>query len=176
MNGNDYRDKFRDPKWQRKRLAVMGRANFLCEYCGESDKELQIHHPAYRKGAEPWEYEDEELMCLCCDCHEKVTKGGALLKEIALSSPDNFTSFLMAIADGAVATAACYLMQSLHPIAESGAIKVWPESDSVAVLESVHELCKLYSPVWKEAEFYRRANNFPPIRASAARRAKAGKK
>lgn len=48
----------------------MDRAQFQCEHCGAEDKTLHVHHKAYRKGAEPWEYADHELMVLC-DQHHK---------------------------------------------------------------------------------------------------------
>lgn len=64
-----YSELLRDPRWQRKRLEVMNRADFKCEGCGADDKTFNVHHRVYRKGAKPWEYEDDELVCLCERCH-----------------------------------------------------------------------------------------------------------
>lgn len=69
-----YSELLRDPRWQKKRLYVMSAANFRCEDCGDATQTLEIHHCAYIKGREPWEYEGDLLMCLCEHCHEKRQK------------------------------------------------------------------------------------------------------
>jgi len=62
----------RDPRWQRKRLEVMERANFRCEYCSDAEATLNVHHGYYERGLKPWEYEDATLWCLCEDCHKQA--------------------------------------------------------------------------------------------------------
>lgn len=69
MTARTYAEKLRDPRWQRRRLEVMGNADFACEACGAIHLTLNVHHTLYRKGADPWEYSDEELRCLCEGCH-----------------------------------------------------------------------------------------------------------
>lgn len=69
-----YWKKLKDPRWQKKRLEVMEKAEFTCKTCSAKDKTLTVHHINYRKGAEPWDYEDDELACLCEDCHEAIEK------------------------------------------------------------------------------------------------------
>lgn len=81
-----YAEKLRDPRWQRLRLEVMESARWECSSCGDSDKELQVHHPAYRKGAEPWEYEAAELLCLCAKCHKETEAGKIVFSEMLLNS------------------------------------------------------------------------------------------
>jgi hypothetical protein len=68
-----YWEKLRDPRWQRKRLEVMEAAGWVCEECGAKDKTLNVHHKRYLKGRSPWEYEMQDLACLCEVCHEQVT-------------------------------------------------------------------------------------------------------
>ena len=65
-----YHDLLRHPKWQRKRLEIMQRAEFKCERCGARDPMLAIHHSYYEKGCPPWGYPDSSLHCLCERCHE----------------------------------------------------------------------------------------------------------
>lgn len=65
-----YAEQLRHPKWQRRRLEIMGRDEFRCTKCLADDKTLNVHHKLYRKGAAPWEYSDEELVTLCEDCHQ----------------------------------------------------------------------------------------------------------
>jgi hypothetical protein len=66
---HDYAKKLADPRWQRKRLEVMQTANWKCRICGDDKEELNVHHPHYDKGMEPWEYLDQSLQCLCKTCH-----------------------------------------------------------------------------------------------------------
>jgi hypothetical protein len=69
--GDEFWEAYRDPRWQRKRLAVMEAADFACEECGAEDKTLNVHHTYYLKGHKPWEYDDDSLKCLCEECHEE---------------------------------------------------------------------------------------------------------
>ncbi|SRR6266403_2045854 len=68
---SEWAQQYRDPRWQRRRLEIMGRADFRCEYCNAGNDTLNVHHKLYRKGAAPWEYTDEELVCICECCHEE---------------------------------------------------------------------------------------------------------
>lgn len=70
MATSGFWEKYKHPRWQEKRLRIMERAGFECEHCARPDKTLNVHHKFYRKGANPWDYADHELECLCEDCHE----------------------------------------------------------------------------------------------------------
>jgi len=70
--GMTYTEQLKDPRWQRKRLEIMERADFTCEDCDATDITLHIHHGYYEKGFAPWEYPQESLHCLCEACHEKA--------------------------------------------------------------------------------------------------------
>lgn len=65
----EYANKLKDPRWQRRRLEVMSRADFKCEECSNDRMELHIHHLRYQ--GDPWEARDEDLRCLCSSCHGK---------------------------------------------------------------------------------------------------------
>lgn len=65
-----YSEKLKDPRWQKKRLEVMEQAGWMCQICGDSDRELHVHHPRYEKGREPWDYKN--LICACHSCHERI--------------------------------------------------------------------------------------------------------
>lgn len=67
-----YWELLKHPKWQAKRLEVMQRASFRCEWCGDDGTTLHVHHTYYDKGAKPWEYPSADLLCLCERCHERV--------------------------------------------------------------------------------------------------------
>jgi hypothetical protein len=71
---SSYFQKLRDPRWQKMRLQVMERNEFCCEMCGDSTSTLNVHHKAYFKDREPWDYLIEQLSCLCEGCHEQNHK------------------------------------------------------------------------------------------------------
>ena len=68
----NYIEKLRDPRWQRRRLAVLERAGWRCEGCGTNHVNLQIHHGFYERDADPWDYPDGALFCVCDSCHERA--------------------------------------------------------------------------------------------------------
>jgi hypothetical protein len=67
---SEYWKKLQDPRWQRKRLEILNRADFTCEHCSAKTETLHVHHNIYHKGRNPWEYDGKELSCLCDSCHE----------------------------------------------------------------------------------------------------------
>lgn len=64
-----YGEQLKHPNWQRRRLEIMEAASFECENCGDKDTTLNVHHKRYVKGRMVWEYEPDELQCLCETCH-----------------------------------------------------------------------------------------------------------
>jgi hypothetical protein len=67
-----YNEKLLSPKWQKKRLKILERDNFTCQFCQSKEDTLHIHHKKYSEG-EPWEIEDKYLITLCKECHESET-------------------------------------------------------------------------------------------------------
>lgn len=74
-----YSEKLKDPRWQKKRLAVIERANWKCEGCGSAKATLHVHHGYYERGKAPWDYDDATLHVLCEECH---LEAGALLADV----------------------------------------------------------------------------------------------
>ena len=68
----EYEERLRDPRWQKKRLAVLERAGWSCEACGNGKNNLQVHHGYYEREALPWEYPNDALFVLCDVCHERA--------------------------------------------------------------------------------------------------------
>jgi len=66
-----YADKFKDPRWQKKRLEILNRDKFTCQICGDDKSTLHVHHRYYTAGKEPWDYPNEAFVVLCEDCHEE---------------------------------------------------------------------------------------------------------
>lgn len=70
-----YSERLKDPRWQRKRLEIFERDGFACRVCGDTKKELQVHHIMYLAGLEPWNYPGEVLVTLCVAHHEAEELG-----------------------------------------------------------------------------------------------------
>lgn len=67
-----YSEKLRDPRWQRKRLEIMNRDDFRCQCCNSGTTTLNVHHRAYLKNRDPWDYQNHMLTTLCEPCHERT--------------------------------------------------------------------------------------------------------
>lgn len=68
-----YREKLKDPRWQKKRLQILERDEWCCQNCGDSGNTLHVHHLRYCDG-EPWETPPRWLVTLCSDCHQGETE------------------------------------------------------------------------------------------------------
>lgn len=69
---SDFWEKYKDPRWQKKRLEVMQAAGFACQNCGDTTSTLNVHHSIYYRDKSPWEYTNNLLRCLCESCHEDI--------------------------------------------------------------------------------------------------------
>jgi hypothetical protein len=65
-----YAEKLKDPRWQKKRLEILNLFSFRCQRCECEYKTLHVHHKTYEYGNDPWDYKNNNFMCLCEDCHE----------------------------------------------------------------------------------------------------------
>jgi len=82
-----YFEKLKDPRWQRKRLKVLDAYGFQCSMCLCKDRQLHVHHNAYLKDKEPWDYELTQYSILCEDCHEATHSNGDIVKIISTYIP-----------------------------------------------------------------------------------------
>ncbi len=62
-----YARKLNDPRWLRKKLAILSRDGNHCKFCRSSVNPLQVRFVAHR-GLNPWDYPDDELETVCVDC------------------------------------------------------------------------------------------------------------
>lgn len=80
----EFKDQYKHPKWQKKRLEILERDNFNCVNCGEDDKQLDVHHGYYEINKMLWEYDNQTMITLCKKCHKDVdVEKRALHKKIA---------------------------------------------------------------------------------------------
>lgn len=73
MSKRTYAVKFKDPRWQKRRLEVMNDFGWHCQMCMDSDTTLHVHHRYYRRDTDPWDYPDTAFAVLCETCHEEET-------------------------------------------------------------------------------------------------------
>jgi len=77
---NNFKDQYKDKRWQDKRLQILRRDNWHCRACNTTKVALEVHHLYYDMDAKVWEYENESLVSLCKSCHSIIHKD---LKKIA---------------------------------------------------------------------------------------------
>lgn len=74
MSKSTFFAKYKDPRWQKKRLEIMERDGFKCTCCHSDEKTLNVHHRWYEKDKDPWDYPNTCYDTLCEDCHDLVKK------------------------------------------------------------------------------------------------------
>lgn len=107
-----YAELLKDPRWQRKRLDVLDRADWTCQRCGCTSRTLHAHHKHYLKGRKPWDYDDDLLECLCDTCHEEVHAEQEALELKIARQP---TEMLPALLDAVEAGIKGMDMRPVHP-------------------------------------------------------------
>ena len=92
MNKEEYYEKLKDPRWQKKRLEIFKRDEFTCQICGDKESPLHVHHMCYNS-CDPWDIHNKYLITLCENCHgvESVQKSEAL-NDIRLELSRNYHS------------------------------------------------------------------------------------
>lgn len=79
-----YLEKLRDPRWQKMRLKVFERDEWVCQICFDEGKTLNVHHRYYLSQKEPWEYPMEALVTLCEECHRDETQNRSEEEQLLL--------------------------------------------------------------------------------------------
>lgn len=69
MTKQEYYESFKDPRWQKKRLEILERDEWICKSCGEKHEQLHAHHTVYYD-MYPWEYGNNTIVTLCDTCHK----------------------------------------------------------------------------------------------------------
>jgi 5-methylcytosine-specific restriction endonuclease McrA len=68
----DFSEQYKHPLWQKKRLEILERDEFMCQSCGDTDSQLHVHHWTYVKNRKIWDYENENFETLCDNCHSYI--------------------------------------------------------------------------------------------------------
>jgi hypothetical protein len=69
MDKISYLEKLKDPRWQKKRLDIFCRDEWMCQVCKDSESMLVVHHKLYADG-DPWDIDNNSLITLCQECHK----------------------------------------------------------------------------------------------------------
>ena len=77
-----YTEKLKSPEWQKKRLEILQRDNFVCCRCLSGEKELHVHHHFYKPNKDPWDYHNDNFITYCVNCHKEKTEMINKIKEI----------------------------------------------------------------------------------------------
>jgi 5-methylcytosine-specific restriction endonuclease McrA len=87
-----YEKQLRKPRWIMLCKRLKEKAGWKCTKCGETKKLLHVHHLKYINGHKVWEYPDELLVVLCCDCHDEIHRHERLEKANSSRSLDYLPS------------------------------------------------------------------------------------
>lgn len=72
MANTTYSKNLQHPNWQKKRLEILNRDNFICKLCGDTETTLHIHHLKYIDFNKPENINNDYLITYCEDCHRIV--------------------------------------------------------------------------------------------------------
>jgi 5-methylcytosine-specific restriction endonuclease McrA len=83
MSKVTYLEKLKDPRWQKKRLEIMQRDEFMCRKCFDKGSTFNVHHKYYIYNNDPWDYPDELLITLCEKCHDEEEESKYIINDFA---------------------------------------------------------------------------------------------
>lgn len=139
-----YAEKLKDPRWQKRRLEIMERDEWTCQWCATSEKSLNVDHKIYIQGRDPWNYNDDDLQTLCEDCHKNLTKRRlkiahqvGRMEEAQLCLLEEF---LRVFQDNLITIVGVELYKDKHAVAMSR--KSWDEA--VEVMSEYQKNCKSF--------------------------------
>lgn len=98
--GMDWKEQYRHPNWQRKRLEALEAADYVCQRCFDGEAHLHVHHRHYFKGRKVWEYSLRELEVLCESCHLETHAELAVLGTLLAQIPSDAMSEVIALVAG----------------------------------------------------------------------------
>jgi len=81
MANKKYFELLKDPRWQKKRLEILQRDEFMCRSCYDKDSSLQIHHLSYSYNGNPWDVDNDKLLTVCENCHKQFSDANKAVKD-----------------------------------------------------------------------------------------------
>jgi hypothetical protein len=65
----EWKEQYKHPKWQKKRLEILERDEYMCIRCCDNESTLHVHHKYYDSDKLMWDYPDSCYLTLCNECH-----------------------------------------------------------------------------------------------------------
>jgi len=72
LRGSKYGEKLNTDEWRSFSSGIRRRQGNFCNSCKRADIVLNVHHIFYESDREPWEYDDDEVIVLCAQCHHQI--------------------------------------------------------------------------------------------------------
>ena len=66
----EFKEQIKHPKWQKKRLDILERDEYICQNCHVDDETLHVHHFTYKSNTNLWDYDNNNLITFCERCHK----------------------------------------------------------------------------------------------------------
>ena len=121
MNNPTYSELLQRPEWQKRRLQILERDQFMCTLCGDESKMLHVHHRYYVSRRKPWEYPNWALVTVCKDCHERLK---------SFEFPHcKWEQLIDALADDAYGDSVDNTLRFLAWAASNGVLMKWAQED-----------------------------------------------
>jgi 5-methylcytosine-specific restriction endonuclease McrA len=92
MARQSQKGKERAAQLSRVKSALLKRANYRCELCGNRDERLDLHHVFGRSGLGAWNDALECVACLCRPCLVGVTNAATPLQHLWVTELQNAAS------------------------------------------------------------------------------------
>lgn len=96
----EFKEQYKHPNWQKKRLEALTGADYVCQRCYDGDSQLHVHHKRYVKGRKIWEYATGELEVLCESCHELAHGEKEVLQSLIADLPSEAISEIISLVAG----------------------------------------------------------------------------
>lgn len=78
----DFQKQIKHPNWQKKRLEILERDEYICQNCHSENETLNVHHFFYKQKTLLWDYDESCLMTLCNACHKEWHDCNDKIKEL----------------------------------------------------------------------------------------------
>ena len=66
----EFAESYNTAEWQKTKNRILERDKYTCQICGSTTGVMQVHHITYKHcNGKAYNAPDEDLITLCCDCH-----------------------------------------------------------------------------------------------------------
>lgn len=66
-------EKFRDPRWHKRRHEILLRDNFKCQCCFDPEKPVRVRVVIFANGIDPWNLDESGTQTICDECFQLRT-------------------------------------------------------------------------------------------------------